>query len=134
MFNAYAKFWKGYVDFGGRSTRSEYWFAVLANVLVSMVLGFLFALTVNLIAGSTTDEGRFYLPFIFLVPFFVYLLAIIIPSIAIRIRRLRDGGYHWALYFLSFVPGGGLALLILYCMPSKPDPVPMETYQPHQEQ
>ena len=134
MLSAYAKFWKGYVDFTGRSTRSEYWLAVLANVLVCLILAFLFVLVVNLIGGATTDEGRFYLPFVILVPFFLYLLATIIPSIAIRIRRLRDGGYHWALYFLSFVPGGSLALLILYCMPSKPAPVPLDFYQSHQNQ
>ena len=33
MIEAYKKFWKGYVDFKGRSTRSDYWFAYLANML-----------------------------------------------------------------------------------------------------
>ena len=33
MIEAYKKFWKGYVDFEGRSTRSDYWFAYLANML-----------------------------------------------------------------------------------------------------
>ena len=32
MIEAYKKFWKGYVDFEGRSTRSDYWFAYLANM------------------------------------------------------------------------------------------------------
>ena len=31
MFRAYKKYWMGYVDFTGRSTRSDYWLAVLAN-------------------------------------------------------------------------------------------------------
>ena len=31
MIEAYKKFWKGYVDFKGRSSRSDYWLAVLAN-------------------------------------------------------------------------------------------------------
>ena len=35
MIEAYKKFWKGYVDFEGRSTRSDYWFAYLANMLTS---------------------------------------------------------------------------------------------------
>ena len=33
MIEAYKKFWKGYVDFEGRSTRSDYWFVYLANML-----------------------------------------------------------------------------------------------------
>ncbi len=38
MIEAYKKFWKGYVDFEGRSTRSDYWFAYLANVLTYLCL------------------------------------------------------------------------------------------------
>ena len=38
MIEAYKKFWKGYVDFEGRSTRSDYWFAYLANVLTYALL------------------------------------------------------------------------------------------------
>ena len=37
MIEAYKKFWKGYVDFEGRSTRSDYWFAYLANMLTVVV-------------------------------------------------------------------------------------------------
>ena len=35
MIEAYKKFWKGYVDFEGRSTRSDYWFVYLVNVLIT---------------------------------------------------------------------------------------------------
>ena len=38
MIEAYKKFWKGYVDFEGRSTRSDYWFAYLANMLTVVAL------------------------------------------------------------------------------------------------
>lgn len=38
MFKAYKKYWMGYFDFTGRSTRSEYWLAVLANTIVSIIL------------------------------------------------------------------------------------------------
>ena len=31
MINAYKNFFKGYVDFTGRSTRSEYWWVWLVN-------------------------------------------------------------------------------------------------------
>ena len=35
MIEAYKKFWEGYVDFEGRSTRSDYWFAYLVNALIT---------------------------------------------------------------------------------------------------
>ena len=38
MFRAYKKYWMGYVDFTGRSTRSDYWLAVLANTIVTIIL------------------------------------------------------------------------------------------------
>lgn len=38
MFKAYKKYWMGYVDFTGRSTRSDYWLAVLANTIVGIIL------------------------------------------------------------------------------------------------
>ena len=40
MIEAYKKFWKGYVDFEGRSTRSDYWFVYLVNVLITFALFF----------------------------------------------------------------------------------------------
>ena len=38
MFKAYKKYWMGYFDFTGRSTRSDYWLAVLANTIVGIIL------------------------------------------------------------------------------------------------
>ena len=43
MFGAYAEFWKRYVDFGGTSTRSKFWYVVLVNVLIGLLLGILTA-------------------------------------------------------------------------------------------
>ena len=40
MIEAYKKFWKGYVDFEGRSTRSDYWFVYLVNVLITFAYFF----------------------------------------------------------------------------------------------
>ena len=50
----------------------------------------------------------------------IYLLAIIVPSIAMNVRRLRDADFHWALIFISFIPyAGSLVLFVLLQMPSK---------------
>ena len=49
------------------------------------------------------------------------ILAIVLftPSLAVKVRRLRDAGFHWAFIFLYFVPMGGIALLVLLAMPTK---------------
>ena len=50
----------------------------------------------------------------------VFYLAILVPTIALSVRRLRDAGFHWALIFVAFVPfAGGIALMVLLAMPTK---------------
>ena len=53
MIEAYKKFWKGYVDFKGRSTRSDYWLAVLANTIVTIIL---FSIVIVVIVFDSPDS------------------------------------------------------------------------------
>ena len=53
MIEAYKKFWKGYVDFEGRSTRSDYWLAVLANTIVTIIL---FSIVIVVIVFDSPDS------------------------------------------------------------------------------
>ena len=119
MIEAYKKFWKGYVDFEGRSTRSDYWFVVLANFLLIMALyiaAIIFAVAGRNQPGSLPNI----IAYIFLILIILYAFATILPSLAIQVRRLRDAGYHWAYIFLHLGLGiGGIVLLILFCQPSK---------------
>ena len=117
MFRAYKKYWMGYVDFTGRSTRSDYWLAVLANTIVGIIL---FSIVI-VVSVFDSPNSHYHIIFILL-----YLLAMLyffanyIPSIALQVRRLRDAGYHWALIFLRFAfVIGGIVLLILFCQPTK---------------
>ncbi len=119
MIEAYKKFWKGYVDFKGRSTRSDYWFAVLANILVIWAIGILAGIFIG--ANDGNVEGPLGTIAILLVlAMLIYGLAIVLPFTAIQVRRLRDAGYHWAFIFFRFAVGiGGIVLLILFCQPTK---------------
>ena len=125
MIEAYKKFWKGYVDFTGRSTRSDYWFNVLAQCLVYLLFSFLLILIMILGGDSSTYTSDPYsfqmiLVYIVLLGIGVYALASLVPSIAIIVRRLRDAGYHWALIFLSLIPYlGGFIIFILTLQPTK---------------
>lgn len=143
MIEAYKKFWNNYSDFKGRSTRPDYWWVVLANLLV--VLPFYILLWIRLFSsllvlfpymaedGSYTvsDEviGAAFLQE-FLSPFnifilllvIVYGLATFIPYLAITVRRLRDAGFHWAFIFVNLVPYvGGLILIVLLIQKTKVD-------------
>ena len=125
MIEAYKKFWKGYVDFTGRSTRSDYWLNVLAQCLVSLLFGFLLILIMILGGDPATYTSNAYsfqmiLIYIVVLGIGVYALASLVPSIAIIVRRLRDAGYHWALIFLALIPYlGGFIIFILTLQPTK---------------
>ena len=117
MFRAYKKYWMGYIDFTGRSTRSDYWLAVLANTIVGIIL---FSIVI-VVTVFDSPNSHYHIIFILL-----YLLAMLyffanyIPSIALQVRRLRDAGFHWALIFLRFASViGDIVLLVLSCQPTK---------------
>ena len=70
----YLKVLKQYTDFNGRARRKEYWMFVLFNLIFSMVWGFICGF-----AGFPEMAQ-------------LYTLAIIIPSIAVGVRRMHDVG------------------------------------------
>ncbi|MGX4685693.1 DUF805 domain-containing protein [Vagococcus sp. JNUCC 83] len=78
-------FFKGYFDFRGRTTRAGYWWAQLAIVLVYVVL---YIWTISSLVSSIYGEPNI-MPIILLV---LFTLAIIVPSLSIQVRRLRDLG------------------------------------------
>ena len=116
MINAYKSFFKGYVDFTGRSTRSEYWWIWLTNILLLIPL---YSAYFNAIF-SEGEEGAFLALGGLAIVYMIFGLALILPMLALTVRRLRDAGFHWAFIFLHFVPMvGRLALLVLLAMPTK---------------
>ena len=119
MIEAYKKFWKGYVDFEGRSTRSDYWFAYLANMLTVVAFYVLLAVFGG-IAGATDSSFLAVISLILLLIFFAYGIAACLPGIAVTVRRLRDAGYNWPYIFVAFIPFvGGIILIVLLCKPTK---------------
>ena len=117
MIEAYKKFWKGYDDFRGRSTPSDYWFAYSAHVLIFFASYLLLAV----FQGMAVDETSLLRnEVIFLFIFFVYGVAAILPGIAITVRRLRDAGCNWLYIFIPLIPFVGIFILVfLLCQPTK---------------
>ena len=115
MIQAYKNFFKGYADFTGRSTRSDFWWVWLMNSILFLPL-YIFYFQMALKDSRETD------PILGVAIISIYMILGIVfftPSLAVKVRRLRDAGFHWAFIFLHFVPVGGLALLVLLAMPSK---------------
>ena len=116
MINAYKNFFKGYVDFAGRSTRSDYWWIWLGNMILYIPFFFAYG---NAIANSRNESALIALGGTAII-YMVIGLALLLPGLALTVRRLRDAGFHWALIFVAFVPFvGSIALLVLLAMPSK---------------
>ena len=125
MINAYKNFFKNYAEFTGRSTRPDYWWVWLGNFILSIPFWVIYIYTVFLSAvmdsvSDSASEAAFMIFGLVAIIYVVFYLAILVPTIALTIRRLRDAGFHWAFIFLRFAPMvGGIALLILLAMPTK---------------
>lgn len=103
MFDWYYKVILNYTNFSGRARRQEYWYFTLVNVLVNLVMGI-----IDRAIGSVMQMDNF--------GFFgvIYALFIMIPSIAVTVRRLHDSGRvgWWAL--IAFVPIIGILVLLYF--------------------
>ncbi len=86
-----------YAEFSGRARRKEYWFFVLFNIIISFVLGF-----VDGFAGLGGVLGG------------IYALAVLIPSIAVGVRRLHDTGRSGWWLLIGLVPIIGVIVLIVF--------------------
>ena len=119
MIEAYKKFWKGYVDFTGRSTPSDYWFAYSAHVLIFFA-SYLLLAVFERILSTTGSRAVFTISLYLLLIFFAYGVAAVLPCIAIAVRRLRDAGYNWPYIFIPLIPFVGIFIFIfLLCQPTK---------------
>ena len=115
MIQAYKNFFKGYADFTGRSTRSDFWWVWLMNSILFLPLYiFWFQMALN-----DTEETDPILGVAIISVYMILAIVLFTPSLAVKVRRLRDAGFHWAFIFLHFVPMGGIALLVLLAMPTK---------------
>ena len=123
MINAYKNFFKNYAEFTGRSTRPDFWWVWLGNFILSIPFWIIyiyvyFSIVMDSVSDSASEAAFMFFGLIVII-YAVFYLAILVPTLALSVRRLRDAGFHWAFIFLRFAPMGGIALLILFAMPTK---------------
>ena len=92
-----------YVEFKGRSSRSEYWYFNLFFFIGIIAFGFL-----DIFLGLYQTEQKMGLLGA------LFILLSIIPSIALSIRRLHDIGQSGWLFLLLFIPIIGIIALIYF--------------------
>ncbi|HXK52365.1 DUF805 domain-containing protein [Candidatus Nomurabacteria bacterium] len=105
---------KKYADFSGRAGRSEYWMFQLINVGIYFALAFVMGVSSNI----NTNLGA-----IFSIVYYVYMFAVLIPSIAVSVRRLHDTNKSGWLLLLSLIPFiGGIIVFVFTVLPSDAGP------------
>ncbi len=94
---------ENYANFNGRARRSEYWWFILANMILAIV-----AMVIDNVAGITFGQipyGPVYV---------LYALAVFLPGLAVTVRRLHDVGKSGWFYFIVLIPlVGAIWLLVL---------------------
>ena len=125
FFSAQKRLWAGIFDYGGTSTRKEYWFAFLFHAILGVFAFFCLLLSVGLFLLQDWLDAYILLTiahYILLIPailIFIYLCLSIIPWIPLTVRRLRDAGKSgWWTILLLFVGIGHIILLFLCALGS----------------
>lgn len=110
---------KKYADFTGRARRTEFWLFSLFIFIVEII----YVVAMGAVGGFNPEPGGATMAVAGI--FSLFFLAMLIPSIAVGVRRLHDTNRSGWWLLLSFIPLiGGLVLLIFYVLPGAPGPNP----------
>ena len=118
-----------YAVFSGRAARPEYWWFVLYNLIVALVIN----IVVGVIAGRSTGQ----------VVSDLYSLAVLLPSLGVAIRRLHDTNRTGWWLLIGIIPVIGWIVLLVFLVmasdpgsnshgpnPQNPDPEPALHFDP----
>ncbi|MDE9829116.1 DUF805 domain-containing protein [Staphylococcus delphini] len=96
---AFKLYWTNYVNFKGRSRRSEYWWVMLWHVIIMIP-----ALFLGVVLMFIPILGWIVAVILF-IAIGLYSLATIIPNLALTVRRFHDVGFSMLIPILSFIVG-----------------------------
>ena len=113
MVEAVKHVMSNYANFSGRARRSEFWWWVLALILLQIVTSIIDGALIAPMLGAEAFSPEAGQPLSLLVA-----LALLIPCIAVSVRRLHDLDRSGWWYLLGLVPIiGPLVLLFWYVQP-----------------
>ncbi len=117
MMDAVKLFFRRYTEFRGRSSRAEYWWVQLFNLLV-MIVPYLILLTVGIGSGGFNLIG-----ILMALIIGAYVLAVLIPGLAISFRRMHDRNMTAWWLLLGLIPYvGSLVLIVIFVLPGTKGP------------
>jgi uncharacterized membrane protein YhaH (DUF805 family) len=94
----YTNVLKKYAEFDGRAARKEYWMFVLVNSIISIIISILG----NIIDFKSLSS--------------IYALAVLLPSLAVLVRRLHDTNRSGWWVLIALVPFIGAIVLIIFAV------------------
>jgi uncharacterized membrane protein YhaH (DUF805 family) len=97
---------RGYAEFSGTSSRSEFWWWILFTVLVGSALAALPVPTLGWVDSAAPGAPA-------LTP--VWQIAVLLPTLAVTVRRLRGAGSSWGNIFWILLPVAGAIVLAVLC-------------------
>lgn len=97
--NWYLAVLKKYTTFSGRARRKEYWMFTLFNIIAACI-----AMVIDGVLGGTG------------IVTIIYVLATLLPSLAVTVRRLHDTGRSAWWLLLGLVPFVSIVLIIFMCL------------------
>ncbi|MDY3695632.1 DUF805 domain-containing protein [Proteus sp. fly-1013] len=101
-----------YANFSGRARRKEYWMFTLVNTIIITVLYAILMSSIDMYTGEVSSLGS-----IAGIIIGIYSLAIIVPSLAVTIRRFHDQDKSGWMFLLAFIPAvGGLIVFVFMCL------------------
>ena len=115
MIEAVKAVFSKYATFEGRARRAEYWWFVLFNLIVSVILGAAFGGGHGMGEGGMMMGGNLVST--------IWSLATLLPSIAVGARRLHDidrSGWWLLIGFLPLI--GWIVLLVFFVKSGTPGP------------
>ena len=98
LLTAIKLYFTHYVDFQGRSRRSEYWWVVLFNTVVGTIIGL-----------ALPDFA------------WIWSLVILVPTLALLVRRLHDAGKSGWFYLWMFLPLAGYIIVLIQLLKDSDD-------------
>ena len=107
---------KRYADFSGRSRRLEYW---MFNLGITILMVAVVTCIVAVAVSNPRTDGDIPVAMMILIGLATIMwLAIIVPSIAVQVRRFHDQDLSGWFVLLGFIPYvGGIVILVFMCLP-----------------
>ncbi|SUK08226.1 membrane protein [Staphylococcus agnetis] len=94
FLEAFKLFWLNYINFKGRSRRSEYWWVMLWHTIIIPPMFFVGVASIFIAPPLT---------FIIFIIIILYSLATIIPNLSLTVRRFHDNGFSMVIPIINVV-------------------------------